>query len=305
VRYAGFMRYPDGGGLTAVERAPPGEGAAGGGGADRGRGRRPGDCEAVPAEPYAGEPVAARAGRGRPAGAGARRRGRGEVQADPGPAGRAGSGAGGRPGGPCGYAGQCWTLARIADQVWRRFGAEYTMAGMDVLLRRIGWSVQVPARRAAERDEARIAAWREEREERWPVVKGRQRTWAPGWSSRTNRARAPRAASRGFTGSGIHGTGTCSSSLSPGRTYQTPHAARGTHDVTTAADRRQYPPPSDAARWVRSDAPYEDGTRLAPACTTPDNLFRAAPRSREARSGWRALPADTRLDLLPFCNPRN
>ena len=54
----------------------------------------------------------------------------------------------------CGYADQCWTLARIAEQVWQRFGAEYTLAGMDVLLHRIGWSVQVPARRAAERDEA-------------------------------------------------------------------------------------------------------------------------------------------------------
>jgi transposase len=87
----------------------------------------------------------------------------------------------------CGYADQCWTLARIADQVWQRFGVEYTLAGMDVLLHRLGWSVQVPARRAAERDEEMIAAWREET---WPVVKGRRRTWAPGWSSRTSPARA-------------------------------------------------------------------------------------------------------------------
>jgi transposase len=86
-----------------------------------------------------------------------------------------------------GYVNQCWTLARIADQVWRRFGVEYTLAGMDVLLHRIGWTVQVPARRAAERDEEKIARWREET---WPVVKGRRRTWAPGWSSRTSRARA-------------------------------------------------------------------------------------------------------------------
>jgi putative transposase len=86
-----------------------------------------------------------------------------------------------------GYADQCWTLARITGQVWRRFGVEYTLAGMDVLLHRLGWTVQVPARRAAERDEAAIAAWREEA---WPVVKRRRRTWAPGWSSRTNRARA-------------------------------------------------------------------------------------------------------------------
>jgi hypothetical protein len=46
--------------------------------------------------------------------------------------------------------------------VRERFGIEYTLAGLDVLLHRIGWSVQVPARRAAERDEAAIAAWREE-----------------------------------------------------------------------------------------------------------------------------------------------
>src|SRR5207247_2994894 len=60
-----------------------------------------------------------------------------------------------------GYADQCWTLARVADQAWQRFGVEYTLAGMAVLLHRIGWSVQVPARRAAERDEEKIARWRE------------------------------------------------------------------------------------------------------------------------------------------------
>jgi putative transposase len=82
---------------------------------------------------------------------------------------------------------QCWTLARIAEVVRRRFGVEYTLAGIDLLLHRIGWSVQVPARRAAERNEAAIAAWRQER---WPVVKGRRRTWAAGSSSKTSLARA-------------------------------------------------------------------------------------------------------------------
>ena len=86
-----------------------------------------------------------------------------------------------------GWEDQCWTLARITAVVHRQFGVQYTLAGMDLLLHRIGWSVQVPARRAAERDEALIAAWREET---WPVVKGRRRTWAPGWSSKTSRARA-------------------------------------------------------------------------------------------------------------------
>jgi putative transposase len=86
-----------------------------------------------------------------------------------------------------GWKDQCWTLARIAAVVRRRFGVTYTLAGLDLLLHRIGWSVQVPARQAAERDEAAIAAWKEET---WPVVKERRRTWAPGWSSRTNPARA-------------------------------------------------------------------------------------------------------------------
>src|SRR5438045_607993 len=32
----------------------------------------------------------------------------------------------------CGYADQCQPLARVAEQAWQRFGAEYTLAGMAV-----------------------------------------------------------------------------------------------------------------------------------------------------------------------------
>jgi transposase len=186
VRYAGFMRCPDGGGLTAVERA-------------RREKVRLEAAELIEAG-ASDQEIATRfrvsrmsANRWRRAlAAGGRRalvsKGAGGAKCKLTPVQRAELEAVLEAGpGACGYAGQCWTLARIADQVWRRFGAEYTLAGMDVLLRRIGWSVQVPARRAAERDEARIAAWREET---WPVVKKRRRPWAPGWSSRTNRARA-------------------------------------------------------------------------------------------------------------------
>src|SRR3954468_1679054 len=76
-----------------------------------------------------------------------------------------------------GWADQCWTLARIAAVVRERFGVDYTLPGVDLLLHRIGWSVQVPARRAAERDEEQISAWREET---WPAIKRPRRTWAPG-----------------------------------------------------------------------------------------------------------------------------
>jgi hypothetical protein len=51
----------------------------------------------------------------------------------------------------CGGADQCWTLARMADLVWRRLGAEHTLTRTGLLRHRIGCSVQIPARRVAER----------------------------------------------------------------------------------------------------------------------------------------------------------
>src|SRR4051812_30422103 len=85
-----------------------------------------------------------------------------------------------------GWEDQCWTLPRIAEVVCTRFGVDYTLAGLDLLLHRMGWSVQIPARRATERNEEQITAWREET---WPEIKGPRRTWAPGWSSKTSPAR--------------------------------------------------------------------------------------------------------------------
>jgi len=56
-------------------------------------------------------------------------------------------------------------VATLSDAALKR--AEYTLAGLDLLLHRIGWSAQIPARQVTERNEAAIAAWREET---WPVV---------------------------------------------------------------------------------------------------------------------------------------
>jgi transposase len=53
-----------------------------------------------------------------------------------------------------GWTDQCWTLLRIAEVVHAKFGVDYTLAGLDLLLHRLGWSVQVPARGAVERHEA-------------------------------------------------------------------------------------------------------------------------------------------------------
>jgi transposase len=63
---------------------------------------------------------------------------------------------------------QRWTLARVSDLIARLFHVRYTLRGTAYLLHRIGWSVQVPAHRAVERDEAAIATWRREV---WPAGK--------------------------------------------------------------------------------------------------------------------------------------
>ena len=64
---------------------------------------------------------------------------------------------------------QRWTLARAAALIARLFHARYTLRGVSYLLHRIGFSPQVPAHRAAERDEAKIAAWRATT---WAKVRG-------------------------------------------------------------------------------------------------------------------------------------
>ena len=90
------------------------------------------------------------------------------------------------PAAPGWAADQRWTLARIAELITRRFRVDDTLAGVDYLLHRLGWSVRVPTRRAGEGDEAAVAA---RRKQTWPVVKPPRRTWAPGSAAKTKPAR--------------------------------------------------------------------------------------------------------------------
>jgi transposase len=64
---------------------------------------------------------------------------------------------------------QRWTLARVVALIRRLFHVGYTLRGASYLLHRIGFSTQVAAHRAAERDEDAIAAWRAET---WAKVRG-------------------------------------------------------------------------------------------------------------------------------------
>lgn len=62
-----------------------------------------------------------------------------------------------------------WTLARVSELIGRRFGVGYTLRGVSYLLHRMGYRLQVPARRAAERDPDAVVTWQRRR---WPAVKG-------------------------------------------------------------------------------------------------------------------------------------
>ena len=81
---------------------------------------------------------------------------------------------------------QGWTLKRVKLLIGRMFHVGYTIQGVWKLLRRHGWSAQVPLRRAIERDEDAIEVWKTKV---WPEVKEPRPAWAPTSVSRTRRAR--------------------------------------------------------------------------------------------------------------------
>ncbi|MBK3564719.1 winged helix-turn-helix domain-containing protein [Streptomyces sp. MBT62] len=84
-----------------------------------------------------------------------------------------------------GWPDQRWTLSRIKTVIGRRFHKSYTLQGVRKLLIRHGFSCQVPARRAVERDEDLVTGWVKET---WPQVETSRRRSTPGSSSRTSPA---------------------------------------------------------------------------------------------------------------------
>jgi transposase len=76
-----------------------------------------------------------------------------------------------------GFRGQVWTRARVAVVIHLEFGVWYHPAHVSRLLKAIPWSLQKPARRARQRDEAAIAHWHQDT---WPAInKGRKPRGTP------------------------------------------------------------------------------------------------------------------------------
>lgn len=59
-----------------------------------------------------------------------------------------------------GYVEDYWTLARIAQLIWKLFAVRYKPSGVWRFLRRVGWSCQKPQRRSFGGDKEAIARWR-------------------------------------------------------------------------------------------------------------------------------------------------
>jgi len=101
-----------------------------------------------------------------------------------------------------GFTTALWTLPRVAELIKRLTGVAHHPGHVWRVLRALGWSLQRPARRARERDEAAIAQWKSRR---WAVLKktpggstrgSSSRTKAASPSSPSSAARGPRAARR-------------------------------------------------------------------------------------------------------------
>ncbi|MEU7688513.1 winged helix-turn-helix domain-containing protein [Streptomyces spectabilis] len=81
-----------------------------------------------------------------------------------------------------GWPDQTWTLARIKTLIGRRFHKSFTLSAIARMLRRHGFSHQVPARRALERDEDKVTGWVKQT---WPQAQAPRRRSGPGSASRT------------------------------------------------------------------------------------------------------------------------
>jgi transposase len=67
----------------------------------------------------------------------------------------------------CGFDKYLWTQQLIADLIEREFGISYHHDHIGLILKELGFTHQKPMRRAKERDEDRIQAWRSQQ---WPAL---------------------------------------------------------------------------------------------------------------------------------------
>jgi transposase len=67
-----------------------------------------------------------------------------------------------------GFRGDVWTCGRVAGVIREEFDVAYSKSQVSRLLKRLGWTPQVPITRAIQRDDEAITRWRAES---WPALK--------------------------------------------------------------------------------------------------------------------------------------
>jgi transposase len=71
-----------------------------------------------------------------------------------------------------GFRGDVWTCQRVAGVLSEEFGISHSKSQVSRLLKRLGWTPQVPITRAIQRDEKGIERWRVES---WPALRQKAR----------------------------------------------------------------------------------------------------------------------------------
>ena len=62
-----------------------------------------------------------------------------------------------------GFPGQIWTRSRINEVIKKRFGVSYDPSQIGRLLKKVGWSRQLPQRKASQQDPQAVEQWRQQR----------------------------------------------------------------------------------------------------------------------------------------------
>jgi transposase len=75
-----------------------------------------------------------------------------------------------------GYRTDIWTTLRVAEVIRSKFGVDYHRDHVGRLLHALAWTCQKPEKRATQRNEEAIEAWKKRK---WPRIKKTRRGWVP------------------------------------------------------------------------------------------------------------------------------
>lgn len=61
-----------------------------------------------------------------------------------------------------GFPGHIWTRSRVNELIGRLFGVSYDLTQVGRILKKVGWSLQKPAKKARQQNKQKVQNWREE-----------------------------------------------------------------------------------------------------------------------------------------------